>query len=56
MKRLSPKTEGFVVTSHSKLDPYRVELLYVRVKNSSHNGLSSWFTTKYETVVVSVVS
>ena len=30
--------EGFVVISRSKLDPYQVDLLYIRVMNSSHNG------------------
>ena len=45
------KTEGFVVLSHSKLDLYQDDLLYVRVINSSHNGLSLWFTTKCESQV-----
>lgn len=32
------KTEGFVVVSRAKLDPYQDDLLYVRVINVSHNG------------------
>ena len=31
VKRLSPKTEDFVVISRSKLDPYQDDLLYGRV-------------------------
>ena len=50
VKRLTPKTEGFVI-SHSKLDLYKADFLYVRVINSSHNGFSSCVTAKYETLV-----
>ena len=45
-KKMSPKTEGFLVISRSKLDPYQYDLLYVRVINRSHNGFSSWVTAK----------
>ena len=31
VKRLSPKTAGFVVIPHSKLNPYRDNLVYLRV-------------------------
>ena len=40
-KRLSPKTEGFVVIWPSNLDPYQDGLLYVHVINSSRNGFFS---------------
>ena len=45
-KRLSPKTEGRLVISHSKPVPNQDELLCVRVINSPHNGFSSWFTAQ----------
>ena len=31
VKRLSPKTAGFIVIPHSKLNPYRDNLVYLRV-------------------------
>ena len=52
IKMFSLTTEGFVVISQSKLDPYQDNLLYVRVINSSYNGFSSWITAKYEALVV----
>ena len=52
VKRLSPKTEIFAVTSHSELDPYQDDSLYVRLINSSRNGFSSWFTANKQTIVV----
>ena len=45
-KRLSSKTEGFVVISRSKLHPYQDDSLQVLVINSSHSRFSSWFTAK----------
>ena len=48
VKRLSPKKEAFAVNSHSKLNPiYQYDLLYVslRVIYSTHNRVSSWFTS-----------
>ena len=46
VKRLSSKTEGFVVISRSKLHPYQDDSLQVLVINSSHSRFSSWFTAK----------
>ena len=35
---------GFCFILYSKLEPTQVDLLYVHVINSLHNGFSSWFT------------
>ena len=55
-----PKTEGFVVISRSKLNQYQDDLLYVRVRISSHNVFFSSFfscdTAKYEALSLYVLS
>ena len=46
-----PKTEGFVVISRSKLNQYQDDLLYVRVRISSHNVFfSSFFFVWYRKI------
>ena len=39
VKRLSPKTEGFIVISHWKLNPYKDDVVSVGVITSSHWGV-----------------
>ena len=39
VKRLPPKTEGFIVISHWKLNPYKDDVVYVGVITSSHWGV-----------------
>ena len=48
-KGMSAETESVVVLSHSNLDLYKDDLLYVRIINNSQYGFSSWvITAKYE--------
>ena len=47
---LLPKTEGFVVISHSTLNPYQVDLVFVRV--ISNNSKNILYSSQWESIAV----
>ena len=47
---LLPKTEGFVVISHSTLNPYQVDLVFVRVINNNNKNIL--YSSQWESIAV----